>query len=202
MSSNAVLFHSIAFLKCMFVWSGRSIPFTITTIAVDPLNCVISAPIITRWIGWNTTITRPEHSKPSRQLLILYRSSGLPWRKETVALRPFNTTASHIFAHHCSRSREVLCDFDLDIAKVPFPSLTFPFFLVWVLRFWSPRRAPFEPTIPIVRHKWFALVALSRPMRIYVVHMRKICQKSREGWQLVIRCEQRESSDHTRLLLR
>lgn len=47
MSVNAILLHSIAFLKRMFMWSGRPVSFTITSITVDPLNSIVPASVAT-----------------------------------------------------------------------------------------------------------------------------------------------------------
>ena len=161
----------------MFVRPSRSI-FAIASITIDSLDSIISAAIASWWIRWDPASTRTNHSKILRLLLrILHQCSWLTRRKEIGTCWRLRTSGSQFFDG--SGTREVFCDFYLDITKIALPSIPLALFLVGVFRFWCTGRTPFKPTIPIVRDKRLSLVFLSRAVGVDVVHMGEVSLESR-----------------------
>lgn len=158
---------------------SRSV-LAIASITIDSLDSIISAAIVSWWIRLDSATTRTNHSKILRLLLlILHQGPRLTRRKEIGTCWRLRTSAPHLF--DSPSLGEVFCDLNLDITKIARTSIPLALLLVGVFRFWCAGRAPFKPTIPIVRDKRLFLIFLGRAMRVYVVHMGKVSLESREA---------------------
>jgi hypothetical protein len=154
--------------------SRNTITLSITTITVHALDRVVSLTTSSR-MRCTQRIVNQWHSK----LVLVYSLvSWLTRSKEVVALWILWLTS--IWYEICSQhgAREVFCDLDFDIAKIPFSSCSLSLLLVWVIRFRCAWWSALEATIPVVRDEWLPLVPLGRTMGVDIVHMWKVCLES------------------------
>lgn len=154
---HAILLHAIALHQRVFMRPRNTISLAVSTVAIDPLNCIVSLACSTRVTCRNCSVDK-RHS----ELLLLMHclSSRLSWRKEVVAKCWIWVAAIRrkIRAQH--GTRKVFCDLDLDVAQVSFSGGTLALLLVGIVRLWGSRWSSFESAVPVMRDKGFALVAL------------------------------------------
>lgn len=137
---NAVLLNPIVFFKSMLVRSCSAVSFAVASIPIDPLYCIVSVTVATWLIQSKSAITgyaaiawRNERELP-RLLLILYYTSRLARSKKVVGIgRLSSRTAIGIIRRRRPCPRKILGNFNLHITKIPFPRLTFTFFLVRIV---------------------------------------------------------------------
>jgi len=153
------------------MWACNTVAFAVPTIAVDPLDCIVSLTVSPWMTRRNTAINR-HHRK---LLLLLYcLPSWLSWRKEVIRLRIWlSSVRDKVWSQHSTR--KVLRYFDLNIAEIAFSSSALALLFIWVVRLWSPWWTSLQPAIPVMGYERFSLVTLGRSMGVDIVDMGKIC---------------------------
>lgn len=73
-----------------------------------------------------------------------------------------------------SGAREVLCDFDLDVAQVELARDAVAALLGWVVGLFGARRAALEAAVPVVGDEGLLLVVLGRAVGVDVVYVWKV----------------------------
>lgn len=81
------------------------------------------------------------------------------------------------------RAREVLRDFDLDIALVQLSCRAFALLLVGIVRLGRARRPALQTAVVVMGDEWLPLVALRGAVRVDIVHVGEVCLEPEIGGQ-------------------
>ena len=140
--NNTVLFNAIALIQRMPMKFRCSIGLSVSHISIDALDRVVFTNCGGR--GWEGISWCHRWQRPC----LLTREPTV--RGNRSKRGPIETIASSLLVVLIYCSRQILCNFNLDVAKIPLTRCSFALLLVRITGFRRPRRPTFQPTIPVM----------------------------------------------------